>query len=251
MKEYQKRKTKVLKAIRWRRIKENKCPWIVFALSFLIPITSLILKCIFSCPECSFIYKITTWLENISYGYFSGFIVYLLISFCPETKKVIETKDSIYFQLHLIWSQLDSLYHKFTPEGCKIDYRICQTLLYNFLVKDARITDFNDKEQLLKDPVVNERNYCFVKNNLSYLNQNIDKLITAYGRDMNNDEVELLFDLSKLETELIESLNAEGINYKEKGLEMFIDKFSTKAYIRFRHIYYSYSFYKFWVSENP
>ena len=245
LKEQKKKEKKIRCAYRRNRIKENKWPWIVFAFSFLIPIICLILKGVFPCPECSFAYKVSAWLENISYGYFSGFIVYLFISFIPETKKDVKTKDKIYFQLYLIWFQLDSLYHKFAPEGSKIDYRICQTFLYNCLVEDAKITDFNDKKQLHKNPSINKNYFNFIKENLANLSQSIDKLIMVFGHDMNSDEVDLLIGLSRAETELMNSVNEEDGHYKDDYLELFINSFSTKAYILFRHIYHSYSFYNF------
>ena len=245
LKEQDKKEKKIRCAYRWKRIKEKKCPWVAFALSFLIPIICLILKGVFPCPECSFTYKVSTWLENISYGYFSGFVVYLFISFFPETKKDVKTKDKIYFQLSLIWFQLDSFYHQFAPEGSKIDFRICQTFLYNYLVADARITDFNDEKQLLRNPSINKNYFNFIKENLANLSQSIDKLIMVFGHDMNSDEVDLLIDLSRAETELMNSVNEEDGHYKDGDLESFINYFSTKAYIQFHHIYHSYSFYNF------
>ena len=245
LKEQDKKEKKIRCAYRWKRIKENKCPWVAFALSFLIPIICLILKGVFPCPECSFTYKVSTWLENISYGYFSGFVVYLFISFFPETKKDVKTKDKIYFQLNLIWFQLDFLYHTFAPEGSKIDYRVCQTFLYNYLVEGAKITDFNDKKQLLKSPAINKKYFNFIKDRLANLSQSIDKLIMVFGQDMNSDEVNILIDLSRAETELLDSVNVDNGHYKEDCLELFIEDFSTNAYIIFTHVFHSYSFYNF------
>ena len=77
------------------------------------------------------------------------------------------------------------------------------------------------------------------------LSQSIDKLIMVFGHDMNSDEVDLLIDLSRAETELMNSVNEEDGHYKDGDLESFINYFSTKAYIQFHHIYHSYSFYNF------
>ena len=67
----------------------------------------------------------------------------------------------------------------------------------------------------------------------------------VFGHDMNSDEVDLLIDLSRAETELMNSVNEEDGHYKDGDLESFINYFSTKAYIQFHHIYHSYSFYNF------
>lgn len=252
IKEQKEKEHKIRCAYRWDKIKENKCPWIIFILSFFIPIVSLSLKSFFPCLES---YKVFVWLENISYGYFSGFIVYLFISFFPETKKDVKTKDKIYFQLSLIWFQLDFFYHQFAPEGSKIDYRICQTFLYNNLVEGGGITDFNNKKLLLKSPAINKKYFNFIKDRLANLSQSIDKLIMVFGQDMNSDEVNILIDLSRAETELLDSVNVDNGHYKEDCLELFINDFSSRAYILFTHVFHSYSFYNFcepsyWENNN-
>ena len=67
----------------------------------------------------------------------------------------------------------------------------------------------------------------------------------VFGQDMNSDEVNILIDLSRAETELLDSVNVDNGHYKEDCLELFINDFSSRAYILFTHVFHSYSFYNF------
>ena len=105
-----KAQSKAVRAYRWKKIKSIKCMWICFVICILL---------LFACPFiCNLHFQNDTYpilnalltiLFNVSIGYFTGFIVYLFITFFPTTKRDVITRVGIYFNLCLISEDLKSI----------------------------------------------------------------------------------------------------------------------------------------------
>ena len=210
------------------------------AVSLLLPIVIILLP-----TNGNVVCKLFNYVESFSFGLLSGLVVYIFVTFLPETKKQAKAKDAIYFQLYLISQHVNSIYYHFAPEKSKIDFRVFQTLLYNFLVKDAHIIDYANKEQLSQFPSVNMNSYKFLIKNLTYLDECINIIVTSYNQFLNSDDVEVLLKMAHLKSCLTDSIgNDEMLN--ADLLDVFISDFTNLYCFQFQHMYRKYERFKYW-----
>lgn len=239
-----KAQSKAVRAYRWKKIKSNKCMWICFVICILL---------LFACPFiCNLHFQSDTYpilnalltiLFNVSIGYFTGFIVYLFITFFPTTKRDVITRDGIYFNLYLVSQAFKSVESKNFPGIGKInrDKYTCQ--LFNFLVVDANVSTIEADKPLSKKLTVNEKNYAFVLSRLKFACQDISRMITSYGRDMENSDLEALTDIAQLEEDLVNARKGDVFCYDY--LYYFINEFVAKGHQRLMYLVYKYKVYKY------
>ena len=243
MEQYKETKKQEKAALRKYRVyvaRQNKSPWILLAVSMLLPLV-IILLYTNGCVAC----KLLNYVESFSFGLLSGLVVYIYVTFLPETKKQAKAIDAIYFQLYLISQQLNTIYYHFAPENSKIDFRVFQTLLYNFLVKDAHIIDYANKEQLSECPSVNMNSYNYLIKNFTYMDENINILVTSYNQSLKSDDVGALLKMSQLKSCLSDSL-ANDEKFNEALLDVFITDYTRIFCFEFQRMYREYKRFKYW-----
>ena len=219
---------------------QNKWPWILLIGSLILPILISII------PACDNVFsKMFNYIESLSFGLLSGLVVYIFVNFLPETKKQFKAIDAIYFQLYLISQQLNTTYYKFAPDKSIIDYRVFQTLLYNFLVKDAHIVDYASKDQLLESPSVNMGSYNYLIKSFSYLDSYINILVTSYNQFLNSDDIEVLLKLAELKSSLSNSVTNDTL-FKVDFLDIFITDYTNIYCFQFQRMYREYERFKYW-----
>ena len=210
------------------------------AISIIIPAIIVVI------PSCeSFCCKLIKFLENLSFGLLTGLVVYIFVTFLPSTRKRAKAIDAIYYRLYVILKQLDQIYNQFAPQNSKKDFRVFETLLYNFLVKGAQISDFNDEDQLYKSPIVNKDHYNYLIKMFSYINININNLITSYSQDIRNEDISTLLKITELKSDLTKALINDDVFNKEL-LELFVTYYSQLYCFEFPHVYREYERYKYW-----
>ena len=221
---------------------KNKCPWILLAISLMIPAIIVFIP-----SSESFCCKLIKFVENLSFGLLAGLVVYVFVTFLPSTKRQAKAIDAIYFQLYLISNQLDYMYYKFAPQKSKKDFRVFQTLLYNFIVKGAHIRDYNNENEREKNPNVNKEVYRYLTKSFSHINTNINILILSYRQDIRNEDIEVLLKIAQLKDDLAESLINDDV-FNADFLEQFITEYSQLYCFQFPRVYKEYEKFKYW---NP
>lgn len=230
-----------LKALRWRKVRENKIVWILFCLSILSAFICPILINIY----CDVIFypisnAILDALSNISFGYLTGFLVYLLGSFLPSTKKEIEIKDSIYFNLYMISENLNLLERKIVGNKDKMNYNDYVTSFYNYLVTDTR----GDNNYKLNNIFIKKKHFDNIKYLYTFIDNEIKCLIMSYGREMLNSEVEKITRGSQLYSEFIGIKDCDFQNPQELLVDI-IAEFASYWHLFFRYICEEYEEYKY------
>lgn len=236
-----------LRALRWDRVKKNRVLWGLFVLSFVL---SFLCPLLINIEYCAIFYPtlnaVLNGLANISFGYFSGFLVYLFGSFLPGTKRDIEIIDSIYFSLYNISVLLDMTDKHFLHENEKrLKGPEFEAKLYNFIVKDANVSDILEANAKRGPLYANTNNLKFLSRRLSLLNNNIEQLITAYGREMKSDEIARLSSMSKLESALLESIDDNGVTLDEDRVYLFVSDYYQYTHLVFDYIISCYNRYKY------
>lgn len=229
-----------LRKYRGDAIKTNKWPWVLLLFSLTIPAIIVVAP-----SSESFWCKLIKFAENFSLGLFTGLVVYVFVTFLPSTRKKAKAIDAIYFQLFIISELLDSIYYKFAPQNSYKDFRVFETMLYNFLVKDAHITDFNNKDQLHKTSIVNRAKYRYLIKMLSRIDTDIHKLITSYSQYIKNEDIATLLQLTQLKSDLAESL-INNEEFDKDLLELFITNYCQLYCFQFPRVYREYEKYKSW-----
>lgn len=228
-------KKEALRALRYDRIRKNKFFWILFLLSVVL---SFVCPFLINHVFCDMFYPnenaILNGLANISCGYFSGFLVYLFSSFFPGTKRDIEIMDSIFFNLHIISTCLENIESDFLPEDVKRDSKTVRTNLCNYLVQNANLKDFRVSDDLPSTCIVNKIHFEAIKMRLAMLNEQTEKLITSYRRELRSEEIEDLSALANLKKTLGDSVNNSKTEYNKDRLYYFIFD-----YIAYSHLFYS------------
>lgn len=171
---------------------------------------------------------------NISFGYFSGFLVYLFSSFYPGTKRDVEIMDSIYFNLYNISMVLEHIEQDFLPENAERNSKTIRVSLCNYLVKDANIKHFSTTDNLPSTLIVNKYHYKALEMRLAMLNELIDKLITSYRRELKSVEIEDLSSLAKLKDSLTKSVDNIKMEFNKDGIYFLI-----MDYIQYSRLFYS------------
>lgn len=232
-KKYTNRKD-ALKALRWDRIKKNCFLWSFFALSFVLSFLCPLLVNYFF---CDIFYPtenaILSGLANISFGYFSGFLVYLFSSFLPGTKKDVEIIDSIYFNLYNISMVLEYIEKEFLPENSKSDNRTIRINLCNYLVKDGKIEHFDTTESLPSTLIVDKIHFKALELRLTMISEMTDKLITSYRRELKSEEIQYLSSFADLADLLKKTVDSNNVTINKDGLFIFI-----MDYIQYRILFY-------------
>ncbi len=235
---------------RIQRIKSNKKAWILWGASFVLSVICITFNTYSPKCDSQLIKVLFALFEAFSIGYFSGFIVYIFVTFLPTTKKDVDTKDKIYFQLYQISKGLEDIYNSIAPKGSKGDFRICETLFYNYLVKNVKIIDLYNEESKSDNLIIDKDNLNNLFNKLSFLNEDIERTLYSYGNVLKSDDVEILYKLSKTKSELEDSINEEDNTYNKNLFELFIMDYVSLAYIQFNHIFNYYSLYKYWEPKK-
>ena len=224
-----------LRALRGDRVKKNKFLWFLFALSFVF---SFLCPLLINLKYCDIFYPtenaILNGFANISFGYFSGFLVYLFSSFFPETKRDVEIMDSIYFNLYNISMTLDYIEQDFLPENAKVNTKIIRTNLCNYLVKDRIIEHFDTTEDLPSTLIVDCIHYKALEMRLTIVSDLIDKLITSYRRELRSEEIHYLSSLANVKDLLKKIVENDNVSINKDGLYIFI-----MDYIQYRILFYS------------
>lgn len=236
-----------LRALRWDRAKKNKVLWGLFVLSFVL---SFLCPLLINLEFCDIFYPtenaVLNGLANISFGFFSGFLVYLFSSFLPGTKRDIEIIDSIYFSLYNISVLLDMIDKHFLHENeKKINPREFEAKLYNFVVKGANISDILDANAKREILYANTNNIRFLSRRLSLLSNYVERLITSYGREMKSHEIERLSLISNLKSLLLESVEGNGETLNEDKICHFVTLYYTYTRIFLNNMIWEYNFYKY------
>ena len=228
-------KKDALKALRYDRIRKNKFLWILFLLSVVL---SFVCPFLINHVFCDIFYTtenaILNGLANISCGYFSGFLVYLFSSFFPETKRDIEIRDSIFFNLYIISTYLENIESDFMPEDVKRDSKTVRTNLCNYLVQNANLKNFRCSDDLPSTCLVDKIHFKAMEIRLTLLNEQTEKLITSYRRELRSEEIEDLSSLANLKKMFEVCVNSGKTEYHNDKLYYFIID-----YIQYSHLFYS------------
>lgn len=212
-----------LRALRWDRAKKNKVLWGLFVLSFVL---SFLCPLLINIEYCAIFYPtlnaVLNGLANISFGYFSGFLVYIFSSFFPSTKKDIEIIDSIFFNLYLISELLNTISDDFIPDNKRINSNTFECSLFNYLVEGSVLNEIKDLDNLPDTLRINNANYIAIEMRLALVNENIDKLVTSYRRELKSNEIEVLTSLSNVKNELIDSVDSSKTVANKDRLSIFI-----------------------------
>ena len=239
-------KKDALYAFRWNRVWKNKILWFLFVISILLSIL---------CPIFTntlfdqYFYPVTNailnGLSNISFGYLSGFLVYLFSSFFPDTKREVEIKDSIYFNLFLISETLNIIDNDFIPDDIPISRKEYESKLYNYLVANGNTLDVSDKKTLPTTAYINIKCFFKLSRRLSLIKEEVDNLISSYGREMDSSEIEYLNKLSGLYSSFMKSADDIKSTYIEDYFDIFIMDFISYGHVQFKHIWYEYERFKY------
>lgn len=231
-----------IKALRCQRIKENKAVWLLFGLSsllaFLCPLLINYKFCDISYPIEN---AVLNGVANISFGYFSGFLVYLFITFIPNTKKEVMAWDSIYFRLYLLSNALESIDKHILPDIGAINVKTYESSVFNFLVDKANVLDISDEEQIPKTLPVNERHFTFVLRLLTMVQRDVNLIITTYSNELEYSDVEILMNLSGLKDDFMDA--KRGDYYLGDTLICFISSLHSLGNLQLRHVANKYCLY--------
>ena len=137
------------------------------------------------------------------------------------------------------------MYDKFAPPKSKKDFRVFQTLLYNFIVKGAHIKDYNDEDQRDKNPNVNREAYRYLTKSFTHINTYINILISSYRQDIRNEDIGVLLRIAQLKDDLSASLINDDV-FNANLLELFISDYCQLYCFEFPHAYREYENFKFW-----
>ena len=240
-----------LKAYRCQKIKQQKCLWLFFLFTLcMLVLSQFLINNYFDSKTWPNINAIFAILSNLSVGCFTGFFIYVLVDFLPKTEKEVKNRDSIYFNLYLISETFKSIEDKFVGDVKTIKVKRYEALLYEFLVVNAKPEDLEAEEAGYNTPSLNGINMKRMSYFLSMINNQIDKLITAYGHEMENADVEVLKHISDLYDTCMEIKN--GINATNNFISAFIFDFHAYGSQRLKHLLSKYSHYKYcnYVSER-
>lgn len=238
-KELQIRRANAIRAFRWQTIKENGVLWFLFILSILFSIVCpVVINSFFSVETHPNTNAIISGIANISYGYLSGFLVYLFGTFLSSTKKHVEQQDNIFFQLTLIYDSLlkaEERFISYTPEVCSKEY---QVVLYNHLVSGFTIKNDIIEIDLQPDfPLVNEDHYSTLLSDLEYTSTLLNEFIGAYRMELESKEMEVINKVRQLAKSLEETIEIHLPTYSNsvrrydnKHLILFVSDF----YFHFR-----------------
>ena len=236
-------KKEALKAYRWQKIKNNKGLWLFFIITLCILITSqFVINNYFDCKAWPNINAAFAILSNLSIGCFTGFFIYVLVDFLPKTEKEVKNWDSIYFNLYLISETIESIEEKFLGDIKTIKVKHYADLLYGYLVLNANPEDLESEESSKKTPYLNNKNVERISLYLSMVNNQIDKLITAYGHDMENNDVEVLKHISDLKDTFMEIETDR--NATNSFISVFISDFHCYGNLHLKHLLSKYSIYR-------
>ena len=228
-------KKEALRALRYDRIRKNKFLWILFLLSVVL---SFVCPFLINHVFCDIFYPtenaILNGIANISFGYFSGFLVYLFSSFFPGTKRDVEIMDSIFFNLYIISTYLGNIESDFMPEDIKRDSKTVRTNLCNYLVQNANLKNFRCSDDLPSTCIVDKIHFKAVEMRLTLLNEQTEKLITSYRRELRSEEIEDLSSLANLIKKLEVCVDSSMKEYKKEALYFFVID-----YIQYSHLFYS------------
>ena len=244
-----------LRALRWDRVKKNKVLWFLFVLSFVL---SFMCPLLINLKYCDIFYPtenaVLSGLANISFGYLSGFLVYMFSSFFPNTKKEIEIIDSIFFNLYLISYHLNSINQCFIPDNKKCNSNTFECSLFNYLVKGDNINDIKEIDCLSDTLIANAVNFIALEKKLNLVNEYVDKLVTSYRRELKGNEIEVLTSLSNVKNELMESVDSSRKIVSKDRLSIFMMNYYgsllqfhnrvCSAYSRYKYCKYNISRFK-------
>lgn len=248
------KKGSAIRAYRWQTIKEHSILWSLFVLSIIFSIACPILINSFFPAEISpKINAILSGMANISYGYLSGFLVYLFGTFLSSTKKDVELKDNIYFQLTLIFDSLLAAEKRFLSYNSEIDTKKYQMILYNYLVSGFTITtEFLDIDSQPDFPLVDEDHYSSLLYNLGDICTSTGEFLDSYKKDLDIQDLEVINKLhhmkESLEETIEKSLPLSEINvrrYDNKWLTYFVSDFYFYFRTQFVYICKKYEKYKY------
>lgn len=233
-----------LKAYRWQKIKQQKYLWLffIFALCLLI-ISQFVINNWLDSKAWPNLNASFIILSNLSIGSFTGFFIYVLVDFLPKTEKKVKNRDSVYFNLYLISETIKSIEEKFLGDINIIKVKQYEALLYGYLVIDAKPEDLEAEESSKKTPYLNNKNVERMSFYLSMVNNQIDKLITAYGHDMENTDVEGLKHISDLKDTFMEIETDR--NATNSFISVFISDFHCYGNLHLKHLLAKYSIYKY------
>lgn len=242
IKEQLKREKRVLRTFRWHKVKESKIVWILFCLSILAAFLCPFLICVYSCDIFYPIaYALLSAISNISFGYISGFIVYLYVTFLPSTRKEVDNIDGIYFKLYMISENLNTIDKKVVGNIDRMNSKDYVKCFVNYLV-----ADFNEAEKYHKDIVhIDKVHYDCIKYFYTYINQEVESIIASFGHEMPNSDVEKLTTSSQLYTEFTSFLIDDNSACSLIQLVDFVEEFASYWHLIYRHICNDYNLYKY------
>lgn len=202
------KKDSAIRAYRWQTIKEHSILWILFALSILFSVACpILINSYFPAELSPKINAIISGIANISYGYLSGFLVYLFGTFLPSTKKEVELKDNIFFQLTLIFDRFLGVEEKFLSYTPDISAKEYQKILYNYLVSGFAIeNDILDMDSQPDFPLVDEDHFSSLQYDLIFTSALIDEFLMAYKSELDSDDLEILNKLNHMKESLEETI---------------------------------------------
>lgn len=241
-----------LRALRWDRAKKNKVLWglfvLAFVLSFLCPILVNYIFCDIFYPTEN---AILNGLANISFGYFSGFLVYLFSSFLPESKRDIEIIDSIYFKLYNISMILEEIEKDFLPENVNSTPSTINLKLCNYIIKNGNVEHFITTDDLPSTICIDKIHFKALELRLTLLNEEIEKLVTSYRRELKSDEIQHLLSLAGLEKLLMKIVENDNCSINKDYLFIFIMDYINNILLFYRSVCPPYMRYKYCEYNIP
>lgn len=248
------KKDLAIRAYRWQTIKEHSILWILFVLSILFSVACpILINSYFTAEISPMINAIISGVANISYGYLSGFLVYLFGTFLPSTKREVELKDNIFFQLTLIFDRFLGVEEKILSYTSEMSTKGYQKILYNYLVSGFAIeNDILDMELQPDFPLVDEDHFSSLQDNLIYTSALIDEFLTAYKRELDSGDLEILNKMKHMKESLEETIEknlpASGNSarrYDNKWLTHFVSDFHFCFRVQFVYICKKYERHKY------
>ena len=250
----QNKESSAIWAYRWQTIKGHSILWILFALSILFSVACpILINSFFSAELFPITNAIISGVANISYGYLSGFLVYLFGTFLPSTKREVKLKDTIFFQLYLIFNSFLLTEEKILSYTPAISAKEYQIILYNYLVSGFVLTtDLLNMDSQSDFPLVNEDHYSSLLQGLTYISDLITEFLGAYKKELDSQDLEVINKIYHMNDSLKETIekslltsNKPTRRYDNKWLTHFVSDFYFYFRTQFVYVCKKYERYKY------
>lgn len=236
----------IIREYRWQKIQQHKTLWILFVLSIVFSLSCPFLRIVYvnsdTLPKLS---AVIEGVGNISYGYLSGFLVYMFTSFFPSTKGEVEVYNRISSHLMRVFMVINNVSYQtgfevkgenehFTEETCR------------FLVEGSEKEENSFKKESGKKSVrINVENYNYMHMRLTEASLMIKQLLKSYFRELKSKEIDELNKMASMST-MLEGVRSKSPNkmVDERKLQDFAAtlEYSLSSFYKIYHDYRRYEY---------